>query len=330
MFELNKNFNLLEEQLAESGLEMSIIDPTAILGGISAATSIIGGIFGASSASKANKDAKKAQKKQQKQLNKIADATNKYNKRKFAVDQENYRKQADYNFETALTNWRYQTQIRALQEKTDAQKYLMNVQNSENQLTFNRIAEEQGLSREQLSVEDARTEYAFQRQELLVAQLEAEGKASLGQAGRSRAKSIQSDIAQIGRDIAVLDASLTGEIKQSNLNMFDIRFGKYAADARVEAARMIRPERLPDIPAPTKPPEPTWLEPMKVFPGMASAAPQQSVLAPLISGIGAAAGAVAEIDWRSPNQIAQTNFNPNAPSITGSSYSQYNSGVNTF
>jgi phage-related minor tail protein len=69
---------------------------------------------------------------------------------------------------------------------------------------------------------------------------------------------------------------------------------------------------------------------MKVFPGMASAAPQQSVLAPLISGIGAAAGAVAEIDWRSPNQIAQTNFNPNAPSITGSSYSQYNSGVNTF
>jgi len=68
---------------------------------------------------------------------------------------------------------------------------------------------------------------------------------------------------------------------------------------------MIRPERLPDIPAPTKPPEPTWLEPMKVFPGMASAAPQQSVFAPLISGIGAAAGAAAKIDWRPSNQIAQ-------------------------
>lgn len=318
MFELNKNFNLLEEQLAESGLEMQWVAAA-----VGAVASIAGGIMGASSASKANSDAKKAQREQQEHLDKIADATNKYNKKKFEVDKENYRKQANYNFETALTNWKYQTQIRALQEKTDAQKYMMNVQNSENQLTFNRIAEEQGLSREQLSVEDARTEYAFQRQDLLVAQLEAAGKASLGQAGRSRAKSIQSDIAQIGRDIAVLDASLTGEIKQSNLNMFDIRLGKYAADARVEAARMIRPERLPDIPAPVKPPEPTWLAPMKVLPGMAGPAPQQSVAAPLISGIASAAGNLATIDWRSSNQIAQKTFNPNAPSLTGNTYSQY-------
>lgn len=327
MFELNKNFNLLEEQLAESGLEMTIAE---VFAGISAATSIVGGIFGASSAAAANREAEKAAEEQQERLEEIARATNKYNKKKFEVDKENYRKQADYNFETALTNWKYQTQIRALQEKTDAQKYMMNVQNSENQLTFNRIAEEQGLSREQLSVEDARTEYAFQRQDLLVAQLEAAGKASLGQAGRSRAKNIQSNIAQIGRDIAVLDASLTGEIKQSNLNMFDIRLGKYAADARVEAARMIRPEKLPDIPAPVKPPEPTWLEPMKVIPGMVGPAPQQNVYAPLISGIASAAGNLATIDWRSSNQIAQQTFNPNASRITDNSYSQYNSGVNFF
>lgn len=305
MFELNKNFNLLEEDLAVSGLEMSI-DPT--FGIISGVASIASGIFGASSASKANSDAKRAQKKQQKQLDKIADATNEYNKKKFEVDKENYRKQAEYNFETAIENWRYQTTIRALQEKTDAQKYLMNVENSNKQLTFNRIAEQQGLSREQLSIEDARNEYAFQRQDLLVAQLEAEGKTSLGQAGRSRAKSIQSNLAQIGRDIAVMDASLTGEIKQSTLNMFDIGMGRYAADARVEAARMLRPERLPDIPAPTKPPEPTWLAPMKVIPGMAAPAQQQSVFAPLISGIGSAANAFGSIDWKPANQRGQETF----------------------
>lgn len=305
MFELNKNFNLLEEDLAVSGLEMSI-DPT--FGIISGVASIASGIFGASQASKANSDAKRAQREQQELLDEIADETNKYNKKKFEVDKENYRKQAEYNFETALQNWRYQTQIRALQEKTDAQKYLMNVENSNKQLTFNKIAEQQGLSREQLSIEDARNEYAFQRQDLLVAQLEAEGKTSLGQAGRSRAKSIQSNLAQIGRDIAVMDASLTGEIKQSTLNMFDINMGRYAADARVEAARMLRPERLPDIPAPTKPPEPTWLEPMKVLPGMAAAPVQQSVFAPLISGIGSAANAFGSIDWRSSNQIAQNTY----------------------
>lgn len=305
MFELNKNFNLLEEDLAVSGLEMSI-DPT--FGIISGVASIASGIFGASSASKANSDAKKAQKKQQKQLDKIADATNEYNKKKFEVDKENYRKQANYNFETAIENWRYQTTIRALQEKTDAQKYLMNVENSNKQLTFNRIAEQQGLSREQLSIEDARNEYAFQRQDLLVAQLEAEGKTSLGQAGRSRAKSIQSNLAQIGRDIAVMDASLTGEIKQSTLNMFDIGMGRYSADARVEAARMLRPERLPDIPAPTKPPEPIWLAPMEVIPGMAAPAQQQSVFAPLISGIGSAANAFGSIDWKPANQRGQETF----------------------
>lgn len=323
MFELNKNFNLLEEDLAVSGLEMNIvITPALALGGISAASSIIGGIFGASSASKANSDAKRAQRKQQEQLDKIADATNEYNKKKFEVDKENYRKQAEYNFETALENWRYQTSIRALQEKTDAQKYLMNVENSNKQLTFNRLAEQQGLNREQLSIEDARNEYAFQRQDLLVAQLEAEGKTSLGQAGRSRAKSIQSNLAQIGRDIAVMDASLTGEIKQSTLNMFDINMGRYAADARVEAARMLRPERLPDIPAPTKPPEPTWLAPMKVLPGMAAAPVQQSVFAPLISGIGSAANTLSGIDWN-PGATAQQTFNPFAPSLTGNTYSQY-------
>jgi len=308
MFELNKNFNLLEEDLAVSGLEMSV-DPT--FGIISAAASIAGGIFGASSASRANSDAKRAQRKQQEQLNKIADATNEYNEKKFEVDKENYRKQAEYNFETALQNWRYQTTIRALQEKTDAQKYLMNVENSNKQLTFNRLAEQQGLSREQLSIEDARNEYAFQRQDLLVAQLEAEGKTSLGQAGRSRAKSIQSNLAQIGRDIAVMDASLTGEIKQSTLNMFDISMGRYAADARVEAARMLRPERLPDIPAPTKPPEPTWLAPMKVIPGMAAPAQQQSVAAPLISGIGSAVDAFGSINWN-PGATAEKTF-PNKP-----------------
>jgi hypothetical protein len=314
MFELNKNFNLLDEQLAESGLEMTLegVTTSLILGGISAGTSLIGGIFGAAEADKANRDAKKAAKQQQKQLNKIADATNKYNKKKFEVDKENYYKQREYNFETALKNWQYQTSIRAFQEKIDAQKYLMNVKNSNNQLTFNQIAEEQGLSREQLAVNDARAEDAFQRQDLLVARLAAEGKASLGQAGRSRAKTMQSNLAQIGRDLAVLDASLTGEIKQSNLSMFDISMGRYSADARVEAARMMRPERLPDIPAPTKPPEPTWIAPMKVIPGMAAAPVQQSVMAPLIQGIASAAGTAAQFDWN-PVATAKQEY-PGLPS----------------
>lgn len=291
---INKNFDLLGEQLAESGLEMSIAE---VFAGISAATSVIGGIFGASEADKANRAQKKAYKEQQKAQEKIAKETNKYNKKKFEVDKENYYKQREYNFDTAVKTWQYQTAIRALQEKTDAQKYLMNVKNSNQQLTYNQIAADQGLAREQAAMNDIRTEDAFNRQDILVSQLQAEGKARLGQAGRSMNKRVQAEAAQIGRDLAVLDASLTGQIKASNLAMFDIGLSKYAADARVEAARMIRPDKLPDIPAPTKPPEPTWIEPMKVFPGFVAPPVPQSVAAPLIQGIGSAAGSLASIDW---------------------------------
>ena len=55
--------------------------------------------------------------------------------------------------------------IRALQEKSDAQQYLMNVENSQKQLTFNEIADQQGKSREQLILNDARAEDAFERQD---------------------------------------------------------------------------------------------------------------------------------------------------------------------
>ena len=50
---INKNYDLLGEQLAESGLEMSVDPFTAISAGVS----VIGGIFGASQADSSNKSA---------------------------------------------------------------------------------------------------------------------------------------------------------------------------------------------------------------------------------------------------------------------------------
>lgn len=276
--------------------------PALWAAGIGAATSIIGGIFGASQADKQNQQASANQAEQQKLLNEQARLQNEYNQRKFEADKENYRKQAEYNFQTAIQKWQYDTTIRTFQEKIDAQKYLANIENTQQQLTFNDVAEQQAQSREQLALNDATAEYAFNRQDLLVAQLQAQGKARLGQAGRSMQKRVQSTEAQIGRDLAVLDASLTGEIQASHLRMFDVSLGRYAADARVQAARMLRPERLPDIPAPLKPPEPTWVEPMQVLPGMAAAAPQQSTIMPLIQGFGGAAQSIASVDWSSPNR----------------------------
>lgn len=293
--------SLLKEQLAESGLEMQV---AAILAGVGAATGLFSGIFGASQASKQNQEAKRAQEQQQALLNDQAKLQNDYNAKKFEVEKDNYYKQAQYNFDTAIQSWQYQTTIRALEERVDAQKYLMNVQNSQKQLTFNEIAAQQAQSREQLALNDAMSEYRFQAQDQLIAQLQATGKARLGQAGGALRKRVGSEQARIGQALAVMSASLTGEIQASNLRMFDINMGRYSADAAVEASRMLRPERLPDIPAPTRPPEPTWLEPMKILPGMAAPAQTQSVFAPLVSGIGSAVGSLSKIDWN-PAQTQQ-------------------------
>jgi len=279
------------------------MDPvSATFAGISAVSSIVGGIFGSSQASKANAEAKAYQEKQQALLNKQAKITNKYNKEKFEADVDNYKKMAAYNFDTAVKKWQFDTQIQAIQAKTDAQKALMSAENTQKQLTFNEVAQQQAKSQNQLALDEAMTEDAFARQDLLVNQLQAQGQAMLGQAGKVMNKKVQSLHAQVGRDLAVLDASLTGKINQSNLEMFDITLGKYAADAKAMASMMLTPEKMPDIPAPTKPPMPTFVAPPKVLPGMASPYQSQSVAMPLIQGLGGAASSLASIDWSNPNK----------------------------
>src|SRR5210317_659317 len=121
------------------------IDPvSATFAGISAVASIFGGISGSQQASQQNARAEENAQKQQKLLNEQANLQNEYNKQAFEAQKENYRKQAEYNFQTAVQKWQYDTTIRALNEKVDAQKYLLNAENSQKQLTFNDIAEAQG------------------------------------------------------------------------------------------------------------------------------------------------------------------------------------------
>jgi len=79
--------------------------------------------------------------------------------------------------------------------------------------------------------------------------------------------------------------------------MRDIEMGRYADDLKARNAMMIEPERLPDIPQPIKPPERVFVEPMKATAGFVPAPTQQSVFAPIVSGISAAAASAGQVDW---------------------------------
>ena len=260
---INKNYDLLGEQLAESGLEMSIvIGAGAIIG---AATSVIGGIFGSSQADKQNREARKAQDKAEKAAEEAADATNEYNKRSFEVDKQNYANTRAFERDTLIKNWQYQTEQQDFGYLSAIEQYGKSVQNTQDRLTYNSIAAMQAYESEQSALNDLFTEDAFTRQGMLVDQLQNEGKAALGQAGNSRGKALQSSIAALGRNSAIMDASLSSSVEQSQRNMQQIGLQRYAADLQANASMMIKPKKGPAIPLPTQAPERIFIEPMKYY-----------------------------------------------------------------
>ncbi len=267
--------------------------PVLLAAGIGAATSIIGGIFGSSQASSSNRQAEKNYKNQQKAAQAAADATNEYNKRAFAVDRQNYLNNRAYEHETNLARWRYQTEVQDLQYKAVVEQYGKSVENTSSRLSYNSIAAMQAYESEQSALNDTFTEDAFSRQGALVDQLQNEGRAALGQAGNSRTKALQSSIAALGRNSAIMDASLSSSVEQSQRNLRQISLQRYAADVDARSRQMLRPTRMPTAPLPTQAPERIFIEPMKAIPGAIQAPTRQSTSAPLVSGFIGAAGQIA-------------------------------------
>lgn len=305
-FELTKNYNLLDEQLAESGLEMSIgLISTGLLGaGISGLSSVVGGIFGASQADKANKAQKKAYKDQQKAAEEAAKLQNEYNKKKFEVDKENYYKNTEYNFQTAMQQYNYDTAIRAYEEKQTARQYQRDVERQQAQYAYNKYAFDTGSRNIQFGLEEQRVADLFERQDSLVANLEAQGQAQIKNAGTSKNKLTQGLLAKMGRDIAIMDASRKSAIDAANAELLDLSYNKYVGDRNVALSAMLRPENLPSIPAPMRPPDPTWLEPMKILPQYVSAPIPQSITAPVVQGLINAAGSLANVNWNAKQDWA--------------------------
>lgn len=282
----NPKENLLDQQLAVSGLEMQIFGVIAAVGAVS---SIVGGISASNQAAKNNRTAKKNAAAQRAAAAEQADKTNAYNKEVFAADKANYYSNRAYEWETTLRNYKYNQEIQEYNYQQTAAQYLASVENTQNQLAYNSMAAMQARESEQASLNDILNEDAFQRESLLVEQLKNEGQAALMQGGKSRAKAMQSAVAQSGRDRAVMTASLRSAQLQSERNMRDIALGKFIDDQNVRAAMMVRPERLPSMPAPIQAPERIFVAPIEATEAFIPAPLQQSTFAPLVQGIGSAA-----------------------------------------
>ena len=284
----NPKENLLDQQLAASGLEMNIT-----WAGAGAIASIAGGLFGAKSASSANRAAEKARKEQQKINKKQAEITNKYNKAAFRAEKKDYFAARQFQYEMAVKQWQYETDVQDFRYLQDVKAYGKSVENYGQQLVYNNMAYQSSKDSQMAAYNETLDAAAFDKQGMLVDKLEAEGRASMAQAGVSRGKAMQAVAAKQGRDLAVLRATLTSSTKELQRSLMDTALQKYGADMEAKANLMIRPERLPSIMKPELGPERTFVKPAKVLPGAVPPVHRQSTIMPLIAGFGGAANSMA-------------------------------------
>ena len=255
------------------------------LAGVGAVASIASGISGSMSASAANRNAQRNYEAQQRAAQRAAELQNSYNRLVSEADKINYQRQRDYQWDTAVQNWQYQTQIKDFEYLQSAREYQGSIENTQQQLTYNTIAARQATEQEQASIAEILNEAAFQQEGMMIESLQNEGRAAMLQAGGSRAKALQSTVAEQGRNAAILSASLLSAGQQSQRNLRDIALSKYADDLKARNAMMIEPQRLPDIPKPLKAPDRVFVEPMMATAGYIPSPARQNVFAPIAQGV---------------------------------------------
>ena len=207
-----------------------------------------------------------------------------------------------------------------------------------------------GAAKIQDTVNQMSAEGSLQKESALVESLIAQGKTDLMQAGVSKAKAKQSNMAALHRGLMALDIQLSGKSKQAAIalaelnsqtslakagvqldieqinntidaaleehdynnrvmqanmqsaigqaqrNIQDIALQKEVADVNTQASMMLMPERLSYDPVPQLPPERIFVERMEAIPGYVPPAAQQNVWAPLIQGVGSAAGGLMQAE----------------------------------
>ena len=244
------------------------------------------GFLGMFSQRSAEKQAQENYRAQRQATRKVAKRTNEYNKAVFATDLQNYYNNREYEWETTLKNYQYNQSVQDFQYTAAMAQYAASVENTEQQLVYNSLAAQEAQESEQAALNEILAEDAFQREGLLIEQMKTEGRSALLQAGRSKAKAMQSNVAAAGRDLAVMSASVEAARAQSGRNMRDIALGKFIDDQNVMSAMMIKPQRMPDLPEPIQAPERIFIEPMKVDPAFISAPIKQNPYVPLVQSIG--------------------------------------------
>jgi hypothetical protein len=165
---------------------------------------------------------------------------------------------------TNLQDWNYNLKIQDSEYSSQMRQYNKSNEIADQQLTFNAMAQKVANEAEYRKLEDSTKEIAFQNQDLILKAVQSEGAAAVkGQQGRSAEKAGQAELASLGRNQAILAESLLSARADTQAAMKKIATDKFGADLAANAARMLKPERLPRPPKPLTTPRTEFLKPRK-------------------------------------------------------------------
>jgi len=196
--------------------------------------------------------------------NKEGRRNRKFAKRGVEIQRQNTEAEYSWRDDLARSEYNYNLQIADFEYGNAMRQYAKSEQNYRDQLKFNNIAAAFAYEAEDRKLHEIKIGKAFEAQDQLVSSLQAEGlNRARGQAGRSAEKTLQAEVAQYGRNLAVLAESVYSAERNYNLSRRKIDVDKMGADLAAEAARMIMPSRAPVPPEPKPLPRPVLQDPLK-------------------------------------------------------------------
>lgn len=236
----------------------------AAIAGISAGLNIFGGAAEDAADNRATRIAYDTAMDNWKYTNKEGKRDYEYQVKGVEIARQNEKAERQWRNQTAKQDWKSGMAIRDYEYRNQMRAYNKSEETYRQQLNFNNMAAQVARESEDRWLDERFKETAFQNQDLFVQMLQEEGKAAaMGQAGRSAGKTIQSVLAQAGRNQAILAESLYSAEKQHAVNLKKISADKYGADLQAEASRMLRPEISPALPKPLPLPKAIFQDPKK-------------------------------------------------------------------
>ena len=188
----------------------------------------------------------------------------KHNRQQWRMNIRNDKTLSKWKDKTNKQDWQYNLKIQDHEYSSQMRQYNKSNEIADQQLTFNAMAQKVANEAEYRKLEDSTKEIAFQNQDLIIKAVQAEGAAAVkGQQGRSADKAGQAELASLGRNQAILAESLLSARGDTEAAMKKIATDKFGADLAANAARMLKPERLPRPPKPLRTPKTKFLKPRR-------------------------------------------------------------------